>query len=254
MRFILSVMAGALLLAACSTNDAKTKTAAPSTSGATPAAPAATQKLIAVPPCQLLVPADEMIAGKFEVKEGSGLATAQCNRSWDREPADPGAAAGATRVVINARLYQNLPDATTDFSETATGAGGEGLITRGIETRGFLRVQIKIAEATMPSLGADEQVAWRVEFTRGSATDTYVQYFVYLRVKNTRAEIQTFAQNVGGAEAKGLLDDTQQIAKKQADRLRSFPATADPATATPIPPGAIVIPIGGATPTATPRP
>jgi hypothetical protein len=73
-------------------------------------------------------------------------------------------------------------------------------------------------------------------------------------VKNTRALVQLSAQNIAGAEAKGLRADMQAITKKQADRLLAFPATADPVTPTPPRRDVTIIPIVPATPSRTATP
>lgn len=247
MRTSLLLMIAAVLLAACSGSSSQSST---SPSVAQPTATIAT-KLIAIHPCELPLPAHEMIPGKFEVRQGE-LATAQCSRSWDGDIA----VAGTTqRIAILGRLYPTLPDAEADFAAYARGEGGRRYVTSVIAARGFFEHQINVSEVTnLPPLGVDDQAAWRVEFTRGTAAETWVEYFLFVRVKNTRAQIQVVGQNAGGAEAKGLFDDAQRVVKKQAERLLAIPATADPVTPTRVPTGVIEIPLGRATPTPTSRP
>lgn len=189
-----------------------------------PATPSADRRLLVVDPKLLPLPADQIIPGTFQVTDGS-IATAQWNRTWDRDPADPGSAAGATRITINARLYLSIEDAVQDFADGAAGAGGRAAAQQAIAVRGFSPAQICTRAVSLDPLGVDQQAAWRVEFTRGNPDQTYVQYFVYLRVRNTRAVVTTFAQNKDGAEATRLLADTKQVAKLQADRLLAFPPT-----------------------------
>jgi hypothetical protein len=195
---------------------------------ATPA-PAATvppgeQQLIAVDPRLLPVPADGMIAGRWQVTEGS-IATAQWSRAWDRDPADTAGAAGATRIAIQARLYLSLEDAVQDFAETASGPSGQALVQAAIEQRAFAPQNICVRAVTLDPLGVAQQTAWRVEFTRGRPEDTYVQYFVFLRHLNTRALVSTFGQMTEGKEPPRLLEDTVRVARLQAAHLRSLPTS-----------------------------
>jgi hypothetical protein len=196
-----------------------------------------------------------MIPGTFEVRGGTQdttIATAQCSRSWDRAPAEA-ATGGATRVAINGRLYRNIVEGKEDFDLNFSGEIGRQFVSRVIEARGFLKHQVTVTEApNPPALGVDQQVIYRAEYTRGNAIETWVDYYIFMRVKNTFASIQVSAQHIGGAEAKGLVADMQTVAKKQADRLLAFPATADPIYPTPLPAGARIIPLVPATPTATP--
>ncbi len=105
------------------------------------------------------------------------------------------------------------------------GAGGRETVQRVIALRGFDPAQIQVTEVPLDGLGLDQQAAWRVEFSRGSATERYVQYFVYLRVRNVHATLTTFAQHVNGAEPPHLLDETRQLAQREAALLRAQPAT-----------------------------
>jgi hypothetical protein len=250
MRTLLLLVAAAMLLAACNGKESKSGTpAAGQAATTTPPPPAA--KVIAVPPCELPLAADQMIPGTFTVKE-STLFTAQCVRSWD---ADLSLIGATQRVAILGRLYQNLTDAKTDFDMSAKGDGAMSVIKGTIQNRGFLPHQIKVTDVnTLPSLGADDQSAFRAEFTRGTPADTWVEYFVFVRVKNTRAQIEVVAQNAAGAEAKGLFDDAQQVAKKQAEHLLAVPANADPVTPTPMRPGPPGIPFVTDPVTRTPSP
>lgn len=255
MRVVFALLAGVLLLAACGANKPKTVSTAAT---ATASAMAMDTKLIAVHPCELPLPAAEMIPGKFEMRENSpsspGLATAQCSRSWDRDAAEA-TTGNATRVAINARLYQTLTDGKADFDNNFAGDAGKQSITNIIENRAILRHQITVeAVPNPPSFGTDQQSVYRAQYTRGNAVETWVDYYVFLRVKNTFAYMQVSAQNISGAEAKGLAADMQTLAKKQADRLLSFPATADPVTPTRVPTGALILPISPGTATPTPRP
>jgi hypothetical protein len=208
MRILLALLAGAALLAACgsSKNRASTK--------------ATSEPLITADPRLLVLPADQLPA-PFTAKDGS-IVSAQWSRSWDRDPNDS-AATGATRVTINAVLEQTVAQAVSDFDSNYGGSNGQTYAQRAIQARGFQPAQIKVAPADVGSLGVDQQEAVRVEFTRGTAEASYVQYFVYMRVRNTLAQVTAFAQNKDGAEAPKLLDDLKSVAKKQADHLRSLP-------------------------------
>jgi hypothetical protein len=255
MRILLILLAGMLLLSAC--DEDKDPPKAASTAPAATASPAA-EKLISIHPCELPIPAGEMIPGKFEVRENTpdspGIGTAQCSRSWDRDAAELGTG-GAARVAINARLYQTIPDGQSDFERYYSGEAGKNHIANIIGSRGFLRVQIAIDEVKdSPALGADQLSIYRAQYTRGNAIETWVDYYVFVRVKNTFASMQVSAQNMAGAEAKSLAPDMQTLAKKQADRLRAFPATADPVVPTQVPTGTLILPLFPTTPTATPQP
>lgn len=261
MRVLLTVTAAAALLAAAcapekKTNDLVVRTATAtrtaSSAGSATAAPAATQSptpnplvaecvaaqakappqketpppvtdtsLIVVDPKELLAPEDAVL-GKFSVKDGT-ITTAQWNRAWDRDPNDPAAATGATRLTATAWLQQTVEEATTSFADIATGPGGQDYAVTAIGVRGFPLQNICVRPAAIEPLGVPQQSAWRAEFTHGSAAQSYVQYFVFMRVHNTRALVTGFAQNVNGAEAPRLLDDTRQLAKKQAERLLAMP-------------------------------
>ena len=221
MRVFVTLLTSALLLGACLAPEKQAQTLPPSATPSTTPAPTNPPGTIAVDPRILALPADEMIPGKFTIEEGS-IATAQWNRAWNRDPADPGAASGVTRVAINARLYQSIKDATDEFATISAGKGGMDYVQGVIEQRGFERRNVKVTPASVGTLGAEEEAAWRAEFTRGNPNETFVQYFVFVRVRNTRALITTFAQNKDGAEAPNLLEDTKQISLRQTRRLLAF--------------------------------
>lgn len=221
MRIVFPLALGAAILVALAFAQSRHDSPAARTHTASPTA-AADERLIVVDPKELVLREDEMIPGSFTLKEGS-IATAQWNRSWDRDPADPGAATGVTRVAINARLFRSLADATKEFTLEAVGANGVVTVKNAIKVRGFYERNIRVIPADVGALGADDQSAWRGEFTRGNAEETYVQYFVFVRVRNARALVTAFAQNRNGAEAPNLLADTKQVARQQAAHLVAIP-------------------------------
>lgn len=234
---LLSTVGLVLALAGC----------APAKPGArtqTPAAPAV-QQLIALDPKELIFRPYQMIPGTWDAKEGS-IASPQWNRAWDRNPADPGYSLGASRVTATSRLYLSIADSLADFAETAQGEACVEYASRAIELRGFSRDQIKVSPTDLGTLGADQQAACRAEFTRGPGLETYAQYFVFIHVRNTRVLITTFAQHQNGAEAPQLLQDTQQLAKTEADYLKSLPTVA--VSLTPTAPGQQATPARSATP------
>ena len=221
MRITLTLLTSALLLGACLAPKKQAQTLPPPATPSTTPVPTNPPGTIAIDPRVLMLPQDEMIPGKFTIEEGS-IATAQWNRAWNRDPADPGAASGVTRVAINARLYQSIKDAVDEFATVSAGKGGMDYVQGVVEQRGFERRHIKVTQADIGTLGAEEEAAWRVEFTRGNPGEAFVQYFVFIRVRNTRALVTTFAQHKNGAEAPNLLEDTRQISLKQAQRLLAF--------------------------------
>lgn len=233
MRILFPLIAAMALLAACSGTTSSKSTPSPSN---TPAL----VSVINLEPKELLLRPNQMIPGMWKSEEGT-IADPQFNRAWNRDPADPGAATGAGRITITARLYQSLGDSFDDFLETATGPDGQEFLYQTITARGFDRSQIRISQPPMDQLGVDRQILWRVEFSRSGETN--VQYFAFIHVKNTRALITAFASNKDGTEAPQLLDDMKQVTKKQADYMLSLPTILRPARTPGIP---------TPTPTATP--
>lgn len=220
MRMLLIAVAAATLLgAACAPVERTRRSRLPATP--TPRV----QTLIAVDPRQLVLDEKGFIPGQWTMQEGT-LFTGQWNRAWDRDPADPGSATGATRVTIQASLFPSLEESAEKFAQTALGVDGQETIRRVIALRGFDPAQIQVTEVPLDGLGLDQQAAWRAEFSRSPATsERYVQYFVYLRVRNVHATLTTFAQSVNGAEAPKLLEETKQLAQREAALLRAQPAT-----------------------------
>jgi hypothetical protein len=211
------ILAACVALTACSpANSAHTPTPPPSV--------ATTEPLISVDPRLLVLPDADMIPGKWSSTEGT-LAYPQWNRAWDRDPADPGYATGATRITSTARLYLSIVDSSQDFEQTAKGSACTELAYQTLQARGFPRSQVKVTDVTLDPLGGEHQWACRAEFTRGSVAETYVQYFAFVHVKNTRAIMTAYAQNQGGQEAPKLLDDLKEFARRQANHLLSLPAT-----------------------------
>jgi hypothetical protein len=233
MRILFPLIAAAALLAACS--DKKSPQPTPRASEVS-----TTVKLINLPPKDLILPAGQMIAGAWKSEEGT-LADPQFNRAWNRDPADPGAATGATRITITARLYKNLDDSADDCAESATGPDALEFIYQTLISRGFLRENIRPSQPPLDQLGGECQSFWRAEFSR--STETNVQYFAFVHVKNTRALITAFAASIDGKEAPQLLDDMKQATRKQADYMLSLPT---------ITTGARTPGIPTPTPTATP--
>lgn len=219
MRMLLIAAAAATLLgAACAPVESTRRSRLPATP--TPRV----QTLIAVDPRHLVLDEKSFLPGQWTMQEGT-IFTGQWNRAWDRDPADPGAAAGATRVTVQATLFPSLEESTEKFAQMAAGAGGRDTVQRVIALRGFDVANIQVTEVPLDGLGLDEQAAWRAEFSRGVATERYVQYFVYLRVRNVHATLTTFAQYVNGAEPPQLLEETKQLAQREASLLRAQPAT-----------------------------
>src|SRR5256885_1377291 len=106
------VMAGVLLLVACGKDSPKP---APVVATAGPG-----PKLIKADPKLLLLTDKELPPGAWQTREGTA-ASLQFNRSFDRDPGDPGLATGTTRFDLNARIFQNSPDAGNDFAQECTG-------------------------------------------------------------------------------------------------------------------------------------
>ena len=223
MRILAPLLAGAalLFLTWCSTRPESAPSVTRPTVTATPAATG----LVEIDPRALVLPTEKMIPGTFTMTEGS-LASAQWNRNWDREPTDPNFASSAARIGINARLYLSIEDAVADFNGSSVGANAQESIVSAIALRGFDRQNIRATAIEWPALGTDAQSAFRVEFTRGSAVDTWVEYWIYMQESNTRALIKTVAQNIAGAEASNLREETREIAKRQADHLLTISAQA----------------------------
>ena len=236
MRYLLLAgAAGALLLAGagtgCAPEKTKTPTATTTRSAQSPTPVPEDALLVAVPPDQLVLPREHMVEGLFTLTEASAQ-TSDYSRAWDRDESDPGYATGATRVTISARLFPSIAEQVTGFNQNAMPPGGQRTIEGTLQLRGFGATQMKITPADVGRLGVAQQYAYRAEFTRGNADQTYVEYFIFLGVRNTRAMIQVFAQNREGAEAPHLLDEAKEIAQQQARRLLAAPATEKP---TPIP-------------------
>jgi hypothetical protein len=215
---LIAVAVATLLAAACAPVETSRRARLPATT--TPIV----QTLIAVDPRQLVLDEKAFLPGQWKMQEGT-LFTGQWNRAWDRDPADPGSITGATRVTIQATLFPSLEESSEKFAQTAVGAGGRDTVQRVIALRGFDTANIQVTEVPLDGLGLDEQAAWRAEFSRGSATERYVQYFVYLRVRNVHATLTTFAQSVNGTEVPKLLEETKQLAQREAALLRAQPAT-----------------------------
>jgi hypothetical protein len=223
MRTLLALLAAGVWLIACSTDGSSPRAANPTPTTATPTATAARppvltpEGLVSVDPRFLLLPTDQMIPGRFTAREGT-LASAQFNRSWERDPADPGYAAGTARVTANARLFLSLADARSEFDRVSAGEDGLKYVQVVIGTRGVPVSAIRAAEVELPPLGVEGQRVWRAEFGE-TRNETYVQYFVFLRQKNTTVLLTTVAQNVNGAEAPNLLAETTELAQRQARYL-----------------------------------
>ncbi len=226
MRILLFALAGmTLIVVACGSEKSELARATPE-SRSTAAASTGPEAVITTDATQLVLPADQMIAGTFTPRDGS-IATLQWSRSWERDPADPGAATGATYVTITVATDASVADGITDFANAYGPVAGASYAQSAIEVRGFAKQDTKIAPVTLGVTGPDEQTAWRAEFGRG-ASQTFVQYFVFMRVRNVLAAITTFAPTVAGAEPPNLLDETRQLAKRQADRLLAQPTIPKP--------------------------
>ncbi len=198
------------------------RNAAPTPAARPIATPAPGANLIAVFPRDLLLP-ENAVPNADEVKDGSA-ATAQWNRSWTRKAGTDGS---ATDIKLQAALYLTISEAFEDFNQTASGAGAITTITGLIELRGARKDEICITPIDIGQTGADQQSAYRAEYLRGS--ERYVTYWVWLRVRNVRALLQTFAAIPDGKEAPALLDETKRLAKAEADLLTTTPATQPPA-------------------------
>lgn len=177
--------------------------------------------LISAFPRDLLLEESAVSAYK-EVSDGSTI-TAQWNRNWDREPAGSGS---ATRITNNTMLFLNLDEAHKQFDATATGDGGKKALEAVLTVRGAMPEGMCITPVDAGALGVDQQAAWRAEFLRGN--QSYVTYWVYLRVRNVRATLQTFVETTNAAEQPALFEETKQLAAKQAAKLKATPATAKP--------------------------
>lgn len=179
--------------------------------------------IIVADPKDMVLPADA-IAGNFTTKEGS-IVTAQWSRSWQRDPADPGAASGASFITINTALEKTIDNAVADFQKSFAGDAGGRYVQQAIQLRGFSEPEIKVNQADVGSFGANEQIALRAAFARTGSNQTFVQYFVFMRIRNTITTITAFAPNQGATEAPNLLTDLKQVAKQQADRLLAMPTS-----------------------------
>ncbi|MFN8557405.1 MAG: hypothetical protein U0531_08660 [Dehalococcoidia bacterium] len=180
-------------------------------------------RLIVADPKELPLPAGSMIPGRFTTTEGAS-ASAQWNRVWNREESDPAGAQGVNRVTINVRLYLSTSDAIGDFTQTNVFPAVLPLIDSTLAARGVPKEYIISTDPIeVESLGAGQQSVMRVEYTLGSPSEVYVQYWVAFQVRNTKATITTFGQKKAGEEPANLRDETVQIAKRQAARLLAMP-------------------------------
>ncbi len=177
--------------------------------------------LVSVFPRDLLLD-ERAVAEAKEVSDGSTI-TAQWNRTWDRPSTGNGA---ATRITNNVMLFLTMDEAKQAFDSTAAGDGGRTAIEGALRVRGATPEGMCITPVDIGPMGVDQQAAWRAEYIRGH--ETYTTYWVYLRVRNVRATLQTFAQVSSATEQPQLFEETKQLAAKQAAHLRTFPANTKP--------------------------
>ena len=222
MRIMLPLLAGVAVLSVACSDSPQKPSATPTT-----AATAAVDQVIDQYPNALVLPPDKMVTGSWKVKEGT-IVNTQFNRSWERDAAEAAATGGSQFTTITATLYRSPSDAHVAFINEADPPGGHDYCMAVIQNRGVPLENITCGVAALAPLGTDREIAWRAEFRPMNSPQVYVQYLVFVRVKNTRALITTAAESLGGAENPNLITETTEVAKRQAQYLLSLPISTVP--------------------------
>ena len=218
-----SAMLGMAATVSCSSGNGSTPPRTQPPLSQRTAAPPPSEEAIAVEPKLLLLPSEQMLAGKWTMSEGDRqFATVQASRQWLREFPEARAAEGSYRVGITTRLYRSSGESRDDFLSHETAGGAMILLKNEIIGRGVPETAIKLTEIGWNEPEMNDQTAWKVEFCT-SRSDCYVEYRVYLHLLNTRALIIVAAEAANGTEPAKLAAEVKEVVTRQATLLKSQP-------------------------------
>ena len=218
-RLTLIALALALAVACAPAKQDKQTTAANAGPNALP------ERLIAVEPRFLPLNDISMIGGAFTSRDAQ-VTSAAWSRSFDRAPDDPTIAQGALRVTAGGQLYKSVADAVDDFQKSAEGPAGREFVAKALRSRGLEDGNMSIEPMQLGAFGVNQEQVWRATtFQSANPRERYDEYWIFLRLGNTRALLTVFAPRPNpGTEAPRLREDAIAVAQAQAAQLKALPS------------------------------